>query len=190
MTTAHHTARANHESLCCGTPWKSKGYHDGYRTMSTKVFPARVAASGGGELPVVCDAASCTEGLETMERIERSADASVPRLRFVDSTVFAVEVLLPRLEIPAQIDRLAIHHTRSTTILGANSPLTAVARAVAVDVYVPTSGGCCAFAGDRGLLHPELTASATAREAAQVRSAASALGFDAYASANCTCELG
>lgn len=41
-----------------------------------------------------------------------------------------------------------------------------------------------AFAGDRGLLHPELTASATAAEAASVPVAT------AYASLNRTCELG
>ena len=36
------------------------------------------------------------------------------------------------------------------------------------------------------MLHPELTASATAAEAAEVR----ALGADAHASCNRTCELG
>ena len=35
-------------------------------------------------------------------------------------------------------------------------------------VEVPENWGCCAFAGDRGMLHPELTASATAKQAAEV----------------------
>ena len=51
---------------------------------------------------------------------------------------------------------------------------------------MPDAWGCCGFAGDRGMLHPELTASATAAEAAEVR----ALGADAHASCNRTCELG
>ncbi len=58
--------------------------------------------------------------------------------------------------------------------------------AVAEEVYVPESWGCCAFAGDRGMLHPELTASATAAEAAQVR----ARGAAGHVSCNRTCELG
>ena len=33
-----------------------------------------------------------------------------------------------------------------------------VAGAVAEKVDVPVNWGCCAFAGDRGMLHPELTA--------------------------------
>ncbi len=41
------------------------------------------------------------------------------------------------------------------------------------------------MAGDRGLLHPELTASATRTEAAEV----TARSFDAHVSANRTCEL-
>jgi D-lactate dehydrogenase len=51
---------------------------------------------------------------------------------------------------------------------------------------VPVEWGCCAFAGDRGLLHPELTASASAAEAAEVNSRS----FAEYASVNRTCELG
>jgi D-lactate dehydrogenase len=53
-------------------------------------------------------------------------------------------------------------------------------------VVVPDGWQCCAFAGDRGLLHLELTASATREEAAAVR----AEGFAAHASVNRTCELG
>ncbi|CAB4964340.1 unannotated protein [freshwater metagenome] len=53
-------------------------------------------------------------------------------------------------------------------------------------VEVPTDWGCCGFAGDRGLLHPELTASATATQAAQIRG----LDAAAHASANRTCEIG
>jgi D-lactate dehydrogenase len=51
---------------------------------------------------------------------------------------------------------------------------------------VPTNAGCCAFAGDRGFLHPELTASATHREAEEVRGTS----HDGYYSSSRTCELG
>lgn len=57
----------------------------------------------------------------------------------------------------------------------------------AEEIIEPDDWGCCGFAGDRGLLHPELTASATAAEAAAVRRHAPAA---AYASVNRTCELG
>jgi D-lactate dehydrogenase len=57
---------------------------------------------------------------------------------------------------------------------------------VAERVQIPENWGCCAFAGDRGMLHPELTASATEAEAAGV----AAMGATAHASFNRTCELG
>ncbi|MCL2783641.1 MAG: (Fe-S)-binding protein, partial [Propionibacteriaceae bacterium] len=53
-------------------------------------------------------------------------------------------------------------------------------------VDVPVDGGCCAFAGDRGMLHPELTKGATRAESAEVAK----LGATAHASCNRTCELG
>ena len=42
------------------------------------------------------------------------------------------------------------------------------------------------MAGDRGLLHPELTASATQEEAAELRGSR----HDAYLCSNRTCEIG
>ncbi len=173
-------------AFCCGTPWKSKGYSDGYEQMTHTVLPALWAASREGELPVVCDAASCTEGLDTMRDLAAKAGGRFSRLRFVDAVEFIHDQVLARLEITAPIPSIALHPTCSSTHLGINDKLTAIAKAISPDVYVPIDWGCCAFAGDRGLLHPELTASATAAEAADVNSRQ----FAAYASVNRTCELG
>jgi D-lactate dehydrogenase len=52
---------------------------------------------------------------------------------------------------------------------------------------VPIAATCCGFAGDRGFLHPELTAAATADEAAEIEASADS---DAYVCANRTCETG
>ena len=79
-----------------------------------------------------------------------------------------------------------MHPTCSSTQLGLDPALVTVAEAVAETVTVPLDWGCCAFAGDRGMLHPELTAAATRREAAEV----ARLDAQAHASCNRTCELG
>jgi D-lactate dehydrogenase len=44
--------------LCCGTPWQSKGYTTGYRTMAARTLEALWEESDHGRLPVVCDASS------------------------------------------------------------------------------------------------------------------------------------
>jgi D-lactate dehydrogenase len=85
-----------------------------------------------------------------------------------------------------KLDSLTIHPTCSSTQMGLNPDLVTVSEAVADTVNVPVDWGCCAFAGDRGMLHPELTAAATRPEAAEV----TRLDATAHASCNRTCELG
>jgi D-lactate dehydrogenase len=169
--------------LCCGTPWKSKGLSEGYERMRERVLPALWEASDHGHIPVVVDAASCTEGVE---KLVGSRDDRFPGLRIIDAVQFVDERMLASLTVTARIGALALHPTCSSVQLGTNDALTRIASTLAAEVVVPDDWGCCAFAGDRGMLHPELTASATAREAEAVNSR----HFDAYASTNRTCELG
>jgi D-lactate dehydrogenase len=173
-------------SFCCGTPWKSKGLSRGYAEMGDAVLPALWAASDEGRLPIVCDASSCTEGLTVMRDLVDAHGGRYAALRLVDAVEFTTEHLLPALRVIRRIPSVALHHTCSSTQLGTNDRMTAIAAAIADEVIIPVDWGCCAFAGDRGLLHPELTASATAAEAAEV----AATGATAFASSNRTCEIG
>lgn len=165
-------------SLCCGTPWKSKGLHDGYAAMKERVSVSLLTATHQGVLPVVCDASSCTEGLQIL--LEGTG------IRVQDSVSFVDERVLPTLTVGAKVPSVVVHPTCSSTRLGVNPALLRVAAAAAEDVVVPDDWSCCAFAGDRGMLHPELTASATRAEAAEAATADAAT----HASLNRTCELG
>ena len=171
-------------SMCCGTPWKSKGMTQGYSVMREQVLPALWEASRGGELPVVCDASSCTEGLHELVR-SANEDDPAHQLRIVDAVQFVHEHVLEHLHTSRRLRSVAVHPTCSSTRLGTTAAITAVAASFADKVVVPADWGCCAFAGDRGLLHPELTASATAAEVATLGGP-----HDAYVASNRTCELG
>ena len=166
--------------LCCGTPWKSKGFTQGYDAMAAKVVPALRAATDGGRLPVVVDASSCAEGLVEM------LTTRAPELRVLDAVEFVADRVLPRLRLTHPVDSVVVHPTCSTHRAGTTEAMVRLAGAVGTDVIVPTSWGCCAFAGDRGMLHPELTASATRREAEEVATA----DATTYVSSNRTCEIG
>lgn len=177
--------------LCCGTPWKSKGHLSGYQLMAERVLSSLWAASRQGELPVVCDAASCTEGLQVMLAKAVAGRPEYSGLRIEDATTFVAREVLPRVRVSRRLGSIAVHPTCSTTQLGATGALTQLAAAVADDVFIPADWGCCAFAGDRGMLHPELTASATAPESREIAAADQDRGgFDAFVSANRTCEMG
>ncbi|WP_294181907.1 FAD-binding and (Fe-S)-binding domain-containing protein [uncultured Schumannella sp.] len=171
-------------AACCGTPWKSKGFADGHHIMAARTLKMLWEASRNGELPIVCDASSCTEGLERMAANAQTGPYST--LRFVDSVQFVHDRVMSALTVTEPMASIAIHPTCSSTQLGINDALIGIARAISDDAIVPEEWGCCGFAGDRGMLHPELTASATEREASEV----GARPYAAYASTNRTCELG
>jgi len=93
--------------------------------------------------------------------------------------------LLPRLVVHRRLDRVAVHPTCGTEKNGTHAALLELARACGHEVVIADSWGCCAFAGDRGMLHPELTASATSHEAAELIAARA----DAYVSDNRGCQV-
>ncbi|KOS57587.1 FAD-binding and (Fe-S)-binding domain-containing protein [Rhodococcus rhodochrous] len=175
-------APENLPSLCCGTPWKSKGFTDGAEAMARQVLPALWTATRGGTIPVVTDASSCTEGLRVMIA---SGPDHYRGIEVLDAVSYTVDHLLPKLTVPTPLQRIVVHPTCSATQLDLIEPLHRLAAAVAAEVVVPDSWGCCGFAGDRGMLHPELTASATAQQAREI----AGVEADAHVSCNRTCEL-
>jgi D-lactate dehydrogenase len=174
------------DGSCCGLPWSSKGFAAAHSHKANEMVERLWTWSGEGALPVVIDAASCTgaiadpaEGVLSEENAER-----LGKLEIVDSVAWALR-LLPALEIDEKVAAAAVHPTCATRRLGLTHPLRVLASALAEDVYVPPSATCCGFAGDRGISHPELTASATRPQAEEL----AGRHFDAHLSSNRTCEI-
>jgi D-lactate dehydrogenase len=171
---------------CCGLPWSSKGFDAAHRHKANEMVERLWEWSGEGKLPVVIDAASCTgaiadpaQGVLSEENSER-----LGKMEIVDSVAWALR-LLPQLEIPQKVGSATAHPTCATRRMGLAHPLKALAEALADEVYVAPSATCCGFAGDRGITHPELTASATRPQAEELEGRR----FDAYLSSNRTCEI-
>src|SRR5690625_6612759 len=78
-------------SLCCGTPFSSKGMTGAKERMRQRVRAALLEVSRGGELPVIVDAASCTEGI--VGAMEGTG------VEVVDAGTFVCRHLLGRLEV-------------------------------------------------------------------------------------------
>ncbi|MFD4031065.1 FAD-binding and (Fe-S)-binding domain-containing protein [Streptomyces sp. NPDC058637] len=173
---------------CCATIWHSKGYDAATAVMANRVVEAAWGWTAGGRLPLVVDASSCTLGLahEVVPYLTEANRELHRELTVVDSLVWAAEELLPTLTVFRRTGSAVLHPTCSMEHLGDVAQLRTVAEACAEEVVIPDDAGCCAFAGDRGMLHKELTDSATAKEAAEV----GAREYDAYLSANRMCEIG
>src|SRR5262249_43248685 len=156
---------------CCATIWHSKGYREGNFIMANRIAESLWRWSDGGRLPIVCDASSCSFGMtsEIVEYLTPENRERHARLKIFDSVAWAHDRLLPNFKIERKAASAVIHPSCSINHLNLANKLHAIAAAMADEAVTPVAVGCCAFAGDRGFLHAELTRSATAEEAAEVR---------------------
>jgi len=175
--------------LCCGMAFASKGYADAARAAARRTAEALWRASSGGRLPVVTDASPCAATLgEAVAAILRETGREV---RMLDFAAFWARDVLPGVADPPRRAGTAILHPTCSLVKAGGLPdLLAVARAHAEQVAVPLFAECCGFAGDKGFLVPELTASATAAEAAEVKSLLERAPQAGCYSTCRTCEIG
>lgn len=173
---------------CCATVWHSKGYEEAARFMANRLLENLWRWSDEGRLPIVCDASSCTFGMtsEIADHLTPENLARHGRMVILDSVAWAHDHLLPQLTVTKKVGSAVIHPVCATHHLGLVKKIQALAAALAEEAVTPIYSTCCAFAGDRGMLHPELTASATAQEAEEIAGRL----FDAYLASNRPCELG
>lgn len=174
------------EGHCCGVPFSSKGYHVAHAETVNRTIEALWRWSGEGRLPVVVDTSPCTYGLRSSRPVLTAANqARFDRLRILDGVEYAAS-LLGRLAVARRQRRVVLHPVCSLVKMNLVPELERIARACADEVVLPVDAGCCGFAGDRGWLVPELTASATAAEARE----ATAAPADGFYSSSRTCEIG
>ncbi len=175
------------EGTCCGVPFSSKGYDQGHDVAVNRTIERFWEWSEQGRLPVVVDTSPCTYGLLSCRGSLRPENQKkFDGLRILDGVAFVHDVLLPRLTIRRKAKSVALHPVCSVVKMNLTPRLEGIARACSESVVVPMSAGCCGFAGDRGFLFPELTESATRREAAELQAAE----HEGYFSSSRTCEIG
>jgi D-lactate dehydrogenase len=175
--------------LCCGMAFASKGYEEAARAAAAKTAEALWRASEEGRLTVVTDASPCAGTLG--ELVAAHLQATGRALRALDFPAYWAREVLPAVpDAPRRRGTAIVHPTCTLLKAGGLADLVAVARAHAECVEVPRFAECCGFAGDRGFLVPELTASATVDEAAEIRRIL-AREPDAGCYSTCrTCEIG
>ncbi|MFQ3790143.1 FAD-binding and (Fe-S)-binding domain-containing protein [Halomonas sp. A29] len=161
--------------LCCGMAFQSKGQFDEAAHKARELNRELLIASQNGRYPILSDTSPCV--LHMQGRLDE-------RLVVQEPVAFAHDYLLPRLDITPLDERVAVHVTCSSTHMGLGERMVALARACARDVVVPAEITCCGFAGDKGLVTPELNASALKGLAEQVEEC------DAGYSNSRTCEIG
>jgi D-lactate dehydrogenase len=164
------------DELCCGMAFESKGYYTQGERKLHELEGALLEVSDGGRLPILFDTSPCAF------RVRKKGDA---RLKIYDPVLFIQRELLPRLDIKRIRGPVAVHVPCSAVKDGLTETFRQVASACVDRVVLPTSIGCCGFAGDRGFSYPELNASALAGLRAALPD-----GCEEGYSSSRTCEIG
>jgi D-lactate dehydrogenase len=177
----------NISGTCCGMPFNSKGFTKAYQFSLHKAILNFWEWSEGGKYPIVIDTTSCAHTLRTCgDALEPMDKEMWKKLTLLDSLEFLHDYVLPRLNIKPVDEEVMLHPNCSARKLGLDGQMLSIAKQCARSAIVPLNLGCCGFAGDRGLLFPELTASATQKESAEIRERE----YGGYYSSNIPCEIG
>jgi D-lactate dehydrogenase len=172
---------------CCGVPFSSKGFEGAHTLAVNRTIESFFRWSNGGAIPVVLDTSPCTYGLKGARAyLTPDNKAKFDSLVILDSIEFAHDQLLPSLPIRRRAQSVVLHPVCSVVKMSTTAKFKHICKVCSETVLVPSDVGCCAFAGDRGFLFPELTASASRMEASEVISEA----HDGYYSSSRTCEVG
>jgi D-lactate dehydrogenase len=160
----------NLNDFCCGTPFSSKGLTKAYGKQQShnKKLMSQLAGSR-----LIIDGSSCHQTLSGQ------GDESILEL-----TEFVAAELLG-VPIKTKHDKIVLHPTCSGVATGSNSAMEIIAHHIATEVVIPVDWKCCGFAGDRGLLVPELTENATKLEAEELKDSGGLL-----VSNNQPCQVG
>lgn len=164
------------DSLCCGTIWESKGLPDIAMKKVRELEEALWEASEGGKYPVVCDQSPC------LHRMKQH----ISKVDLYESAEFVWKFVKDRLEFVQSDTPVALHLTCSTRLMKIDRIVHDLACMCSSSVLVPEGVGCCGFAGDKGMTHPELNAYALRKLRKQVEEKGIEVGY----SNSRTCEMG
>lgn len=164
----------NMSSLCCGTIWESKGMPEIADRKTKELEDALWKASEEGRYPILCDQSPC------LHRMEHK----IKKMRLYEPSEFILGFLTDRLDFHQTDIPVAIHLTCSMRLMHKTGKMLELARMCSTNVLVPEGVGCCGFAGDKGMTHPELNKYALRKLKDQVK------GIPVGYSNSRTCEIG
>lgn len=164
----------NMSSLCCGTIWESKGMPEIADRKTAELEEALWQASEQGRYPVLCDQSPC------LHRMKHK----IKKMRLYEPAEFILGFLADRLDFHQTDTPVAIHLTCSMRLMHKTGKMLELASMCSTNVLVPEGVGCCGFAGDKGMTHPELNKYALRKLKDQVK------GIPVGYSNSRTCEIG
>ena len=175
------------DNLCCGMLWESKGMPEIAEKKVRELENALWVASEGGRYPVLCDQSPCLHRLRShLNKLPGNS------MKVYEPAEFIMKFLRGRLEFHQADTPVAVHVTCTMRLMKLKETITELAGLCSSKVIIPEGVGCCGFAGDKGMTHPELNSYALRKlrdavnPSTPTHSPAVAVGY----SNSRTCEIG
>ncbi|MCP4323711.1 MAG: (Fe-S)-binding protein, partial [Alteromonadales bacterium] len=135
------------DQLCCGMPFKSKGFKETAINKAKQLELLLLQASQQGKYPILMDTSPCAS---TSKRVMSS------ELNIYEPFAFVAEFVIPNVSITQQQEPIMLHITCTSRKQGLASLMEKVCRVCAKEIIIPDDIQCCGFAGDKGFTLPEL----------------------------------
>ena len=171
---------------CCSQIFGSKGFAEAQRLQARRTIDDLWISSQQGALPIVIDVSSCAYTLHQLRPIlDDDRKQKFDQLKILDAVEFLHDMALPKLSVVPLEKHVVLHPVCALEKMHTQDKFIGLAKKLTKHVTVPMHAGCCGMAGDRGFLFPELTHSATAAEANEVKQ----IACDGHYSSTSTCEM-
>ena len=136
---------------CCGLPYRSQGLLETAESKALALSKTLEDVSENGKYPIVFDASPC---------VEQVLSYLPPHVRAYEACDYVTRFILPKVKLEPAKESVLLHITCSTRKMQLADTMLELAEACAEEVVVPNDIECCAFAGNKGILQPELNAHA------------------------------
>ncbi len=145
------------DDTCCSTPFSSKGFNDTGIDMFERTINLLYIASNNGKIPIVVDTSPCTyKFLHPSDSISKEISTKWKKLKFMDIIPFLDSIVKDTNFKP--LDRgIIVHPTCATQKMEHMQIMESLTKRCAKKVTIPENSNCCGFAGDRGMIIPQLT---------------------------------
>ncbi len=144
-----------HQS-CCGTPFSSKGFDNAHDRMLRKTIKILYETSNSGKYPIVVDTSPCSFHLISAEEYLDGKSLILWRALNILDIVPFLHSIVSTISLPPLDIKTLIHPTCSSQKMEDVEVFINLAEKCSKDVIYTEEQFCCGFAGDRGLLVPDL----------------------------------
>jgi len=169
------------KSLCCGLPYSSKGFQNGYEIMKNKTMNSLQQCVQDGS-QIITDNSPCALTLK-----HHLNQFSRKHVRVLDPVEFLDEIIFPNVSKIKPLPSMFLHTPCSIERQRLKDTSISVAQNFSNDVLYPTEAMCCGFAGDLGFFNPVLPESTGQSIEDFIQSN---IDCNQFCSTSFTCELG